>query len=243
VVYLLINAAVALALPSSWSWLPEALGGFVLLICGPMLGLAYMMARRNDRGMTSVVTNPWVHWQYTPEQWQAWIANEMAWEKAKQTPWSWKAMLILLLICAGLFALGTLMNGGFTPENIAIFLGLCGLIVVLLAILYVAVRAQPARRRRTLQAAPLEAYFGDEGVYCNGEYLPWILSGRYLLSASAESGPPAAVVLVFESFNGSTSVKLNKRILVPPDHVQDLAPLEKKLNARCPTAHVRLVAS
>jgi hypothetical protein len=95
-----------------------AVGGFVLMVCGPMLGLAFMMARRNDRGMTAVITNPWVHWQYTPEQWKAWVTKELAWERATETQWSWKTALIFDLFCAGLFAWGVLFNGGITGENL-----------------------------------------------------------------------------------------------------------------------------
>ena len=46
VAFLLINAAASLVLPSNWKWLPEGLAGFVLLLCGPMLSIGYMMARR-----------------------------------------------------------------------------------------------------------------------------------------------------------------------------------------------------
>jgi hypothetical protein len=240
VVYLLINGAAAIALPSSWNWLPLFLGGFVLLICGPMLGLAYMMARRNDRGMTSVIANPWVHWQYSAEQWQAWIANQMAWEKTRETPWKWKGAVKLILLCAALFALGVLFDGGFTGENTLVFCILCGFILLVILAFYIAVRAHPGRRLRVLRAAPPEAWLGSEGVFCNGEYTPWILSGRYLIGAAAESGPPAAVVLTFESFNGSTSYKIFRRVLVPPDRAPELAPLDKKLAACCATANVHL---
>src|ERR1035437_2731220 len=69
-VFLLINTVAALVLPTSWKWLPTALGGFVLLLFGPTLSILYMMARRNDRGMSAVISNPWAHWQYTPEKWE-----------------------------------------------------------------------------------------------------------------------------------------------------------------------------
>jgi len=35
VVFLLINTAACLVLPSAWKWLPAALGSFVLFLCGP----------------------------------------------------------------------------------------------------------------------------------------------------------------------------------------------------------------
>ena len=241
-VYLLVSAAAALVLPSPWTWAPMAVGGFVLMVCGPMLGLAFMMARRNARGMTAVITNPWVHWQYTPEQWKAWVTKELAWERATETQWSWKTALIFDLFCAGLFALGVLFNGGITGENLAIFSGLCGLMVLLTLILYWVVRTHPGRRSRQLLAASPEAYFGDEGMFCDGAYMQWILSGRYLLEAKLQSDPAACVVLVFESFNGSTSVKITKRIPIPEDRAADLAILQQKIDVSCSTASVHLVS-
>ena len=58
VVFLLINTVAALLLPSRWIWLPIGLGGFLLLLCGPTLSILFMMARRNDRGMSAVIANP-----------------------------------------------------------------------------------------------------------------------------------------------------------------------------------------
>src|ERR1035438_7858542 len=77
VVYLLINAAAALLLPSSWNLLPLALGGFVLLMCGPMLMGFYMRARRLDFGMSAVIAAPWTHWQYKPAQLESWVKNQL----------------------------------------------------------------------------------------------------------------------------------------------------------------------
>jgi len=239
VMYLLLCTAAAMVVPADWQWLPEMMGGFPLLVCGPMLGVMYMMARRNDRGMTSIMTNPWAHWEYTPEQWEAWTQNELAWENSKMTPMTLKGAALMVLICAVLFALGVLMNGGFHGENNFLFLGLCGFIVLLLLVFYIFVRLHPGRRRRMLMAAPPEAWFGDEGMYGNGEYIPWTMSGQFLVKGERENGPPLAVVFVFDSFNGSTSTTLSKRILVPAGHDADLGTMEKKLNAQCKTAFVR----
>ena len=241
VVFLLLSAAAALVLPGSWNWAPLALGGFIVVASAPTLGLGYMMARRNDRAMTAVIANPWIHWQYTPDQWTAWVAKDLEWERKTETPWSWKKAALFDLFIAGLFALGALFTGGGVEENAIIFCGLNGLMVVLTLILYWVVRTHPARRQRKLLAAPPEAYFGDEGVFCEGEYTQWILSGRFLLTANLATDPAVCVVLVFESFNGSTSTKITKRIPIPPDRTQDQALLQQKIDVTCPTAHVRLL--
>jgi Flp pilus assembly protein TadB len=241
VIFLLLCAAAALVLPGSWNWGPLALGGFILLASGPSLGLGYMMARRNDRAMTAVIANPWVHWQYTPEQWNAWVGKDLEWERKTETPWSWKKAILFDLFIAGLFALGALFTGGGFQENLIIFCSLNALVVLMTLILFWVVRTHPARRKRKLLAAPPEAYFGDEGVFCEGGYMQWILSGRFLLTASLATDPATCVVLVFESFNGSTSTKITKRIPIPPDRIQDQAILQQKIGAACPTAHVRLL--
>ena len=97
--------------PSGWA-------GSLLLLCGPMLSISYMMARRNDRGMSAVIADPWAHWQYTPEQWGQWAKNQQEWEEAQEGPWSWKSDALFVLFCVGLFALGSVFSGGWLRENL-----------------------------------------------------------------------------------------------------------------------------
>jgi hypothetical protein len=239
-VFLLVNAIAALVLPSSWQWLPVGLGGFVLIACGPMLSIGYMMARRNDRGMSAVIDNPWAHWQYTPEKWAQWAENQREWEKAREGPWSWKGVSGFVLLCAGLFALGTLFTGASLKENAIIVGGLTGFIILLALVAYWFKRTNFDRRYRRLLSAAPESWFGDEGVFCNGEYMPWVLSGRYLQKATAATDQPARLMLVFESFNGSSSNQTTQRIPIPDGHLADLAVLQQKLSSHCPTASVHL---
>jgi hypothetical protein len=240
VMFLLINAVAALELPSSWKWLPEGLGGFVLLICGPMLSIALMMARRNDRGMSAVIASPWAHWQYTPEKWAKWAENQRAWEMAQEGPWSWKGVLGFIFLCSALFSLGALFTGGSLEENVIIVGGLTGFVILLALVAYWFKCTNFDRRYRRLLAAAPETWLGDEGVFCNGAYTPWTLSGRYLLKARAAMDQPARLMFVFESFNGSSSREITQRVLIPDGTAVDLAVLQQKLNAHCPTASVHL---
>ncbi len=242
VVFLLINAVAALVLPSNWQWLPEGLGGFVLVACGPMLSISYMMARRNDRGMSAVIANPWAHWQYTPEKWAQWAENQREWEKAQEGPWRWKGVFGFVGLCGGLFALGALFTGASLKENAIIVGGLTGFVIVLVLVAYWFKRTNFDRRYRRLLAAAPESWFGDEGVFCNGAYMPWILSGRYLQNATAALDQPARLMLIFESFNGSSSTQITQRVAIPDGHITDLALLQQKLSAHCPTASVHLSA-
>ena len=241
VVYELINAGAAVFLPSSWKWLPLFFGGFVLLLCGPMLMGFYMRARRLDLGMSVVIAGPWVHWQYTPAQWESWAKSQLAWERSKEGNLTWRASFVLLSICAALFGLGALFSGASFRESVAIFGGLLAFVMLLLIGANWFGRTDFERRYRRLLAAPPEAYFGDEGLFCNGEYSPWILSGKYLLEATAASDAPARLVLIFQSFNGSTSVRVAQRVLIPEGRWPDVALLQQKLQARCPKAFIHMV--
>jgi len=240
VMFLLINAVAALVLPSSWQWLPVGLGGFVLVGCGPMLSIGYMMARRNDRGMSAVMANPWAHWQYAPEKWTQWAENQRAWEIAQEGPWSWKGVLGFIFLCAALFALGALFTGGSLRENAKIVGGLTGFVILLALVAYWFKSTNFDRRCRRLLAAAPETWMGDEGIFCNGAYVPWTLSGRYLLKATAAMDQPARLMFVFESFNGSSSREITQRVLVPDGSIAELPMLQQKLNAHCPTAAVHL---
>lgn len=242
VVFLLINTAACLVLPSDWKWLPEGLAGFVLLFSGPMLFIAYMMARRNDRGMSAVIADPWAHWRYTQQQWAQWAENQRAWEKAQEGPWSWKSASLFVLFCIALFALGTLFTGASLNENVIIVSGLSGFIILLALVAYWFKRTNFDRRYRRLLAAQPETWFGDEGLFSNGKYTPWILSGRYLLKATAAIDPPPRLTLIFESFNGSLSTQITQRVLIPDGPLTDLPMLQQKLKIRCPAASVHLSA-
>ena len=241
-VFLLINTAACLVLPSDWKWLPAALGGFVLFLCGPMLSIAFMMARRNDRGMSAVIANPWAHWQYTPESWARWAENQRAWEEAQEGPWSWKGASLFVLFCIGLFALGALFTGASLRENVIIVGGLSASFIFLALLAYWFKNTNFDRRYRRLLAAQPETWFGDEGLFSNGAYTPWILSGRYLLKATAALDPPPRVTLIFQSFNGSSSTQITQRVLIPDGHIPDLPMLQQKLKVHCPTASVHLGA-
>ena len=196
-VLLLINAIAALLLPSTWQWLPVGLGGFVLVACGPMLSIGYMMARRNDRGMSTVIADPWAHWQYSPEKWAQWAEDQREWEKAREGPWSWKGVSGFVLLCGGLFALGTLFTGASLKENAIIVGGLTAFVILLVLVAYWFKRTNFKRRYRRLLGAAPESWFGDEGVFCNGTYMPWILSGRYLLKATGSNGSTGAADVDF----------------------------------------------
>jgi hypothetical protein len=98
------------------------------------------------------------------------------------------------------------------------------------------------RRYRKLLAVPREAWFGDEGVFCNGKYAQWELSGSYLLEATAPRDPSACVQLVFRNVGGAGPAREIKRVPIPEGRASDLAVLQKRMREQCPTAAIQLVA-
>ena len=243
--YELINAGAALVLPSSWKWLPLSLGGFVLLACGPTLLAFYMRARRLDSGMSAVLADPWAHWQYTPAQWEAWASNQLEWERSKLSRIAWrrdwfkmlKGLSLMALIFAGC---SWLMVDGGAGEKLAVAAGGMALVMVMALLVNRANRGACERRHRRLLVAPREAYFGAEGFFWGGEYSPWILSGSYLIEATAPRDPPARLVLVFQTFNGSSAMPVAKRIPIPEGREPDLELLQRKLGECCRKAAIHL---
>ena len=57
----------------------EVIGIFAAILFGFsafMAMAAYMGGYRLDRALTAVLVNPWVHWTYSREQWQAWTEQQ-----------------------------------------------------------------------------------------------------------------------------------------------------------------------
>jgi hypothetical protein len=254
-ILLLLCAVTALVLPEGWSVLPLGIGGFTLLVVGPMLSLYFMMARRNDRGMSAIIANPWVHWQYSTEQWQAWAENQKQWEVKREGPWSWKRAWLFVLLCTSCLGIGSYFSGGTRALQIWIFGASSALLLIAILLAYWFKSTNFDRRCRRLLSARPEAYLGSEGVFCNGQYTPWILSGKFLIKAGVDpaAGIPAAekvLVLVFESFTGGESVQVAQRIPIPDDRfgfragdsAGDLSILQREIGATCKTASVNLIA-
>jgi hypothetical protein len=243
--YLLISGTAILAIPSQWAWLPAAPGVLVLLGGGPSLVALYMRARRLDLGMSQVLAAPWAHWRYSPEEWQAWARNQLAWERSKQVKIDWKRDWRKVLKAAAILAaifIGcalVMVSGSVSDRLIAAAACMAFFLVVILCV-SLATRGAPERRNRRLLAAPLEAVLGDEGVFCDGTFSPWILSGSYLVEATSPRDPPARLELVFRNFNGSSATLVARRIPIPPGHESDVAAIQQRLHAQCPKATVRL---
>jgi hypothetical protein len=71
-------AVLALVLPGATKGIAYALGSILSLLGIVMLAAGYYAARIQDRALTALQFNPWVHWQYPPAAWDTWIAAQVA---------------------------------------------------------------------------------------------------------------------------------------------------------------------
>lgn len=233
----------ALLLPADWVALPLSLSAVILLLAMSVLYPLYLKARRFDRGMTALMANAWIHWQYTPEQWQSWAAIQRSWERAKTPVFRWKRdwkKLLLPILIMGCF---TVTLGNDAPGvKVLIFLGCSAILLLSIAVLTWASRSEPERRYRRMLTARREAYLGADGLYCSGEYTPWILSGNYLVEATAQQDPPARLVLQFDKFTGNSTARIARLIPMPEGSETDLTALEMQLRSCCPKAAIHIAA-
>jgi hypothetical protein len=217
------------------------LGGFFAFLGLILWFTAYITARHADRCLSIIEANPWLHWTYTPDQWQQWVSTETARTPTAETfiwrrDWH-KLAWPMLAIAAGvlIFSPGSLW---FRGSYVA------GIFLLFVLIIFLGQRSDksaPHRVLAKLSKAPPEAYFGDEGVFADGDFTPWLTVGVFLLSASVDNNAPRSIVLRFSKSVGNTIVQSDLALPLPTDHPDaDLATLQQHLSARCPTATINL---
>jgi len=218
--------------------------GFVGIVV--VFGL-WLTARRTDRWLSAVEADPWVHWKYTPEQWQKW--TEGAVQRAAPEPdgafhrgrdGKIMASISLVVLAALLF---------FVDAPLTMRLAIAGIFAVTMtAGLGLAGRgkAKASLLRRKLNTADLEVYFGQDGLFAMGEFTPWLTVGVYLQAACLDEREPRSLALRFQQVvAGYGSANLVPKTLSLPlpecDGVaNDLARLQKELSTRCQKATITL---
>jgi heme/copper-type cytochrome/quinol oxidase subunit 4 len=236
------TALLALVLPTVGKIIVGALGGLLVFLSIVMLFTGYMSARKMDQWLTEVELRPWVHWTYTAEQWSAWNAERV--QAAETTPptfvWRkdwWKLALPLVLIALGV---ELFLPGDWIFKTS--YLGVIGVVLFGLALL--STRSQKSTGTRVgakLKAAAPEVYFGSEGLFADGDFLPWISAGVYLISAGTGKGEPAHLSFQFMKIEANTSSVVNQGVLLPANAGEDVARLQRELTVKCPTAVIDLV--
>ena len=224
-----------------------SLAGFTAFLAIILLPVLYWTNRGLDQSLTAVELEPWVHWQYTPEQWTAWC-NVQA-ERLRGTPptFDFRRHWHRLLWPIGGIAIGVYVfcPGGWLWKTVYIVL-VCGAILagVVLGGRGGAHGADKLRAK-LLRASP-EAFLGRDGVFCDGVFTPWLNVSTYLVSAVIDERQPRSAMFNFERsvpnpYGGSQTVPIHQAVLIPQGRESDLTRLQQELTARCPRAQIRLV--
>jgi hypothetical protein len=245
-ILLALCALLALLIPGDARGAVLAVGSIALLLALVLLPVMYVTNRNFDRSLTVLECNPWVHWKYSPAQWQQW--TDVCVERLKATPpafvarrdWR-KVALPLAIIAVGVFVFGP----GSAAFRALYVLGSCGALLALVMLSMRGNRHSPDRLRAALSAAAPEVYFGHDGVYCDAVFTTWLTLDTYLKAASIDERPPRSLLFRFEKvvvdpYSGNHIVPIYQSVLIPEGAKADLARLQLELTARFPTLPIAL---
>ena len=99
-------------------------------------------------------------------------------------------------------------------------------------------------RAKLLHANP-EAFFGRDGIFCDGVFTPWLNVSTYLVSAALDERQPRSAMFNFERsfpnpYGPTQIIPIHQAVLIPTGRETDLARLQQELTTRCPRAQIRL---
>lgn len=235
------------------------IGGLVVALGIVVLFAGYVTALSFDRSLTSVESDPWVHWRYTPEQWQAWGNAEVERLAAVPPRWIWRRdwkhfLTSYAVLAAVVFAL----DARTVPLqwNMAVVVAAGSVMFFIIVISQRIAKTAPYRLRRLLTSAAPEAYLGDAGVYADGVFREWHTIKSYLVDASLDDRPPRSLSFFFKKHavttgdpiayitaSGTPTIDIHQNVLIPPDADAEIAVLQTKVAAACPSAHIAFITS
>jgi hypothetical protein len=224
------------------------IGGLFAFMGVVMLFGGYLTARRTDLWLSAVEASPWVHWTYTPAQWRQWTDVEvqrttLAVDKSFRWRRDWKKAtpLVVPALAVPLF---------FVDEPWRVRLLLVAVIGALLVTCFALVtgadKRAPQSLRKKLAKADPEVFFGEDGLFADGDFTPWQSAGVYLQAACIDEREPRGVSLRFLKIVAGAGamqelhVEVNLPLPVKDGVVADLARLQRELSARCSHASVSL---
>jgi hypothetical protein len=239
-------ALLGLLIPGNPAYAAYTLAGFTLFLAVILLPVMYWTSRGLDQSLTQTELNPWVHWQYTQEQWSRWCGVQV--DRVKATPptfvfrrdWHRLAWPIAL-ISGGVYIFGP---GSWVFKTIYI-VAVCGALVALVLLAGRGEAHAGERLREKLLTAAPEVYFGRDGVFCDGVFTPWLDVSTYLISAAIDERQPRSLLFSFERsvpnpYGPTTIIPIHQSVLIPDAAGSDLGRLQVELTARCPTARVTI---
>jgi hypothetical protein len=245
-VYFAICAG-ACAIPGPARYIAASLLGVGALLACVMLPTAYIMARKFDRAATALTLHPWLHWHYSPQEWQAWSAVRVERLVAQPATFTlrrdWRRILWVSVCLVG----GALL---ISPGGWGFRIGWAAFCIAMV-IGFVELAAWDSRRapdklRAQLQHASPDAYFGDDGLICDDRLLTWLGSDVYLTAVSMDDRAPRSLLMQFEKvmpnpYGAPQTMKISQNLLIPAgSDGGDLSVLRKALAVRCPKAAMAL---
>lgn len=232
-------------IPGAARYISLKLGGMTLFLAVILLPVFYFTNRGLDKSLTAIELSPWVHWQYTPEQWQQWSAFQA--DRLRTTPPTfvfardWHRFIFPFAVIIG--GVAFFVPGSWLFKGT--YLGLVCVAILAIAVLSGRGGASQADKlHQKLLAAP-EAYFGHDGVFADGIFTPWLNISNWLVSATIDPREPRSLLLNFERsvpnpYGPTSIIPVHHAVLIPANSAGDLARLQQELTARCPKAQVAL---
>jgi hypothetical protein len=238
--------ALAALVPGTARIVALTIGGMTLFLAIILLPVLYWTSRTADKSLTETELNPWVHWLYTPDQWTQWSNVQV--ERLSATPpgfvlkRDWHRFLFPFAIIIG--GVAFFCPGGWLFKTLY-------LAVICIAIFAIAVLAgrggasHAEKLHAKLMEANPEAWFGRDGVFCDGVFTQWLSVSVYLVSAAIDQRQPRSLDLRFEKsvpnpYGPTQIVPIHQAVLIPANAEGDLARLHQELTARCPKAQIAL---
>jgi hypothetical protein len=220
-----------------------AITAFLAVILLPVL---YWTNRGFDQSLTALELGPWVHWQYTPEQWTAWCNVQAERLRATPPPFVFRRHWHRLLWPLGAITVGVYVfcPGGWLWKTVYI-VGVCGAIMALVVLSGRGGAHGANKLRAKLLRADPEAFLGRDGIFCDGVFTPWLNVSTYLVSATIDERPPRSAMFNFERsvpnpYGPTQTIPIHQAVLIPNDKESDLARLQQELTERCPRAQISL---
>jgi hypothetical protein len=245
-IIILVFAIPGLLIPGDVRFAPLTIAGFTAFLAIIFLPIIYWTNRSLDQSLTAVELDPWVHWQYTPDQWAAW-SNTQA-ERLRATP---PAFVLRrdgrrLLWPIGGIAVGVYVfcPGSWLWKTLYIVI-VCGAIVAVVLLSGRGGSSQAEKLRAKLLRADPEVYFGRDGIFCDGVFTPWLNGTNNLISAAIDERQPRSAMFNFERYvpnpyGPTQTINIHQAVLIPDGKQSDLARLQSELTTRYPKARINL---
>jgi hypothetical protein len=245
-VIIAVCGVLALLIPGDAKYIPLTFGGMALLLATIMLPVLYATTRTADRSLTALELNPWVHWRYTPAQWQQWTEVQVGRMKAAPPTFLLKRDWHKLAWAFGVIAAGVgIFSPGTWLEKGLYVICVCGGIYALVMFSARSEHRMPEKTAAKLGKIEPEVYFGHDGLYCDGGYLTWLGLSVYLVAASVDTHAPRSLLFDFEKvipnpYGATVPLQIHQSVLIPEGADADIARLQHELTGRCPKAQILL---